>query len=423
MGVGRDMCGSTGFAGSVQLVDYDGLPVLVNYTTGAVVGLTRDGLQLCKCFISGQLARADFRAADVQLYTFLEDGGYLDESEFEGSDNSCMESAYLHVTQRCNLDCRGCYSRNTTRNRIPDPSLSMLERAVDGLSRCGVRRLIISGGEPFLREDLALLVDHAFAQHGIDNISILSNGLCIDDHALDALQETPAQIAVSFDGYSRDCEAFIRGEQRFDCLVSAVERIKRYGIPVHLIVTIHRKNYRDLAAYASLAEKLGTTFNYSIFTCGACNDGLRDLVPGDLELREIAKSLLQLGLSNAPMESGAGVALVAKKGCGAGIRTVSIDADGTIYPCHMFHAEEYALGNAFFGSIEDARRRLNATGFANYEPAETALCRDCSYVAFCAGGCRARAYGLHGDISALDPYCSLMKEFYRGLALRLRKMS
>ena len=44
---------------------------------------------------------------------------------------------------------------------------------------------------------------------------------------------------------------------------------------------------------------------------------------------------------------------------------------------------------------------------------ELAACADCDIRYLCGGGCRARAYFATGDVEARDPYCSLMRTFYR----------
>jgi MoaA/NifB/PqqE/SkfB family radical SAM enzyme len=45
--------------------------------------------------------------------------------------------------------------------------------------------------------------------------------------------------------------------------------------------------------------------------------------------------------------------------------------------------------------------------------AELGACADCDIRYLCGGGCRARAYFATGDVEARDPYCSLVRTFYR----------
>ena len=49
-----------------------------------------------------------------------------------------------------------------------------------------------------------------------------------------------------------------------------------------------------------------------------------------------------------------GPSLSVKKVCGAGCKTLSVDADGSVYPCHMLHVGQYRMGNAITGTVEEA---------------------------------------------------------------------
>ena len=44
---------------------------------------------------------------------------------------------------------------------------------------------------------------------------------------------------------------------------------------------------------------------------------------------------------------------------------------------------------------------------------DIAGCKVCEFKYLCGGGCRARAYLMHGSIQMPDPFCSMYKEFYK----------
>ena len=107
--------------------------------------------------------------------------GFTEEAEAGGCNH--LASAYLHVSNTCNLSCVGCYSADCNRNRAVDPSLDDLCHAIDVLACLGVTRLVISGGEPFLREDLPEIAQHAREQ-GMTSITVLTNGTHCGDEML-----------------------------------------------------------------------------------------------------------------------------------------------------------------------------------------------------------------------------------------------
>lgn len=409
------------FSRNATFIDFGGIPVIAQYSTGAVVGLTERGLDLCRQFASGELSYDFFKAEDPQLLTCIEDGGFLTTSS--GSQPRALRSAYLHVTQRCNLNCRGCYSNDSQRNNSKDAPAELIEHAIKELAVCGVQHLVISGGEPFLRSDLPRFVKYA-AQLGIQSIEIITNGLCVDDSTLEGIAGIVTRVAVSFDGYNDRDSSFLRGSQRFNLLTGAVRRIQEHDIHAHMVVTIHSKNAEDLRRYAELAKKLGASLNFSLFSCDFSDGSLADLIPSESQLKGIAHDLLVLGTSPSDelLTPGSAIALSVKKNCGAGETMVSIGADGTIYPCHMLQRKEFALGNAFYGTVGEALNCETAVMLQQYGANKAPYCKTCSFNPFCGGGCRARAFFKNGDIEGCDPYCSMYSSFYHNMGDLLKTL-
>ena len=161
--------------------DLRGIPVVGNTITGALVGLTPEGAALCDAMLERDVAGEDIPVECEELVSYLAVHGF--EEGAGASEVPRLSSAYLHVSNTCNLSCVGCYSADCNRNRAADPSLDDLCRAIDVLAHLGVTRLVISGGEPFLREDLAEVTQHARGQ-GMTNIAVLTNGTHCSDLSL-----------------------------------------------------------------------------------------------------------------------------------------------------------------------------------------------------------------------------------------------
>lgn len=391
------------------LFDYHGIPILGSKLTGNVIGLSADGLELCRRMAVTDIDPAEAAATDPALAAALEQGGFL-----EGAPKPApgAKSAYVHVTQRCNLRCLGCYSDGTGRNRLADPPVAALARAFETLAAWGAGSIIISGGEPFLRPDLPQICQAA-REAGIGHITVLSNGLALSPEALRAAAPFVDCISISFDGASADAPAHIRGKQSFDTLCAGLDAIAAAGMAPHIIATIHRLNTGDLEAYVRLSQQKGATLNFSLLSC-CTGDALAPLIHDGDSLRNLGRGMFALGevLPQAALDAPLSVNLALKDACGAGRGTLSLDADGTVYPCHMLHCPEFAFGNAFtddagrlFGS--EAARRFEALDFDSIGE-----CAACAYGPFCGGGCRARAFHSSGSLEAKDPFCTMICEFY-----------
>lgn len=139
------------FSDSVVMFDYAKFPILGNLATGAVIGLDSAEERVCRdAFEAGskELSTDDF---SPEFCSALSEGKFFREEH----DGNLSRSAYLHVTQRCNLNCVGCYSVNSKRNASPDLPLADIEVILTKLKGLNVDSLVISGGEPFFAERLA----------------------------------------------------------------------------------------------------------------------------------------------------------------------------------------------------------------------------------------------------------------------------
>lgn len=199
--------------------DLRGIPVVGNTITGALVGLTPEGAALCDAMLERDVAGEDIPVECEELVSYLTVHGF--EEGTGASEVPRLSSAYLHVSNTCNLSCVGCYSADCNHNRAVDPSLENLCHAIAVLAQLGVTRLVVSGGEPFLRRDLSDVAQHARGQ-GMTNIAVLTNGTHCSDKVLAKLAGNVDVVSVSFDGASPEAPACIRGEQLFDTLVDAV---------------------------------------------------------------------------------------------------------------------------------------------------------------------------------------------------------
>lgn len=377
------------------------VPVVGNTVTGAIVGLTSDGAQLCDRMLKQDVAEVAIQADCLELIEYLKMHGFL--ADQNDTLEPSIRSAYLHVTNFCNLDCVGCYSRNSARNRVEDPPLENLKHAVRLLSELGVEQLVISGGEPFIRGDLAE-VACAAKGYGVTKVVVLTNGtLCTREHLV-GLQGAVDTISVSFDGASAEDSAYVRGSQFFERLVSSVRNIKDLGIEAHILPTLHAKNIEDVPRYLALGEQLDATVGFSLLS--GRKKELGDLYFSESCLAHLAEIML---VNNASSGDDAAahattIGLKACVSCGAGRTGVSVAADGFVYPCHMLHHSTFCLGNAFCDSAEQLSGALKRFLLPTVD--EVDGCRDCNNRYLCGGGCRARAYAECCEIDARDPYCA-----------------
>ena len=410
-------------AGTV-LFSFHGIPILGSRITGDVIGLSPAGADLCKVMQNADVSRQAVDAVDPRLAGAFERGGFLAEKAKASSPSISPVMAYVHVTQNCNLTCYGCYSADEKRNCLPDAACEDFAIAFEKLASIGTREIIVSGGEPFLRDDLGCICANA-KEAGIEHITVISNGTRITASALESVAPYADCVSISFDGASADAPAYVRGAQRFDQLVEAVRLVKQSGMQAHIIPTIHRKNVADMPAYAALAESLGATINFSVLSCCTGNpDDPNDIAFDDCSLEALGEAVFNLG-SKTPtvmLDSPISVNLSIRKACGAGTTNLSVGADGTVYPCHMLHYEELSMGNIFKDNMMEIMLASVALTLSETTVETVEGCETCEYACFCGAGCRARAYAETKSLVAKDPFCPMTRRFYSRLGASLAEL-
>ncbi|NOZ93318.1 MAG: radical SAM protein [Acidobacteria bacterium] len=341
-----------------------------------------------------------------------------------------LEEVWLNLTNRCNLRCITCF-KDAGPAYKSELSTQELVDLIDQIPSLVTGRVILSGGEPLLREDVDLILE-ALAKRNLE-IFIITNGTLIDRSRAERLARLPHLVVqVSLDGSCPEVNDGIRGSGSFERALAGARNLAELGVDVRIYPTVTKLNIEDLPQLQRLYKTLrqdDRRFAFARFhPTGRGARHFRELYipPGEF-LKRIAR--MKLDGTRKPDDGTARRAFkdfiprrviygVRKVNCGLGSGTLSIDADGTVYPCHWLHDRQFAAGDLrrntlaeiYFASTPLRRfRDLRVDG-------QITACTNCDVRYLCGGGCRARALAFTGDIAGLDPECELMQTaFRRGL--------
>lgn len=145
----------------------------------------------------------------------------------------------LSTTDRCNLNCAGCYAKNL--RKLPGQEMS--EEKLRGLFKeardLGFSIILLAGGEPLVRKDL-LSVTKDFPEV---IFPLFTNGLLIDEPVLNELKRQRNVIPiVSIEGYEEDTDRR-RGMGVYDRLRSIMEKLDGKKLFYGVSLTVTRSNY------------------------------------------------------------------------------------------------------------------------------------------------------------------------------------
>jgi sulfatase maturation enzyme AslB (radical SAM superfamily) len=139
---------------------------------------------------------------------------FLLEEEFpppRGADrkDAPFQNLWIHVTNKCNLRCKHCHlsSGASFQDELTTEEIFSI---VSQAEQLGVKLLVVTGGEPLVREDILDILNYA-SEH-IDRVLLLTNGTLITDEIAEKLKEFKVDVQVSLDGAQQETQDFIRGK-------------------------------------------------------------------------------------------------------------------------------------------------------------------------------------------------------------------
>lgn len=317
-----------------------------------------------------------------------------------------------NLTKRCNLLCPHCYI-DAGAEKTEELTRQEARFVIDELSYLNTSlMLVLSGGEPMLREDIYDIVEYA-SQAGF--ITVMgSNGTLITMENIRMLKRAGLKgLGVSIDSTNSQRHDSFRGlEGAWEMSVSALRSAKEVGIETQMDVTLTDKNAGEIINFVEFGASLSVkAVNFFFLVC--TGRAMKTDITGykyESALRTIAElsrteKRLMVRARCAPHiyrllhEEGFSVP-EGTRGCLAGRHYMRIDTEGNITPCPYMPA---FIGNIRERSLTDIWENspyLELLRKGDYK----GRCGICEYTEIC-GGCRARAFVEKGDLMEEDSLC------------------
>ncbi len=164
----------------------------------------------------------------------------------------------ISVTDRCNLRCMYCMPPGGIDCKTPDEILSFEEisRVVKAASVLGIRKLRITGGEPLIRKDIALLVKKLKSIKGVDEIALTSNGIRLFESAHELKEAGLDRVNISLDSLVPERFEKITRGGKLASVLKGIDILFSIGlVPIKInMVLLNGFNVDEIAAFAELTR-------------------------------------------------------------------------------------------------------------------------------------------------------------------------
>jgi radical SAM protein with 4Fe4S-binding SPASM domain len=328
-----------------------------------------------------------------------------------------------NVTRRCNLSCQHCYLPAVASKKgsaIPSSELTTREalQFIDQLAQVNPEAmLILTGGEPLLREDIFELSSHAYQKGML--VVMGTNGLLINDATARTLKQNGVSgVSISLDSATPEVHDSVRSHDgAWEGAVAAVRSCRSADLSVQINTVVTSRNYDAIPEIITLSQTLGATvFSPFFLVCTGNGEKMTDISP--LQYEMLLSRIAQTGGKHQDVMvrsrcaptirrilydmDPASILLKMDSGrCLAGISYCRVSPEGEVTPCPYMPVSAGNIRERPFKDIWEHSGLLKALK----NPDLKGKCRDCSYRKLC-GGCRARAFAACGDYLAEDPWCS-----------------
>ncbi|GAB4488412.1 MAG: hypothetical protein Fur0016_00840 [Anaerolineales bacterium] len=344
-------------------------------------------------------------------------------------------TAWLHLTDRCNLRCDYCYLPHRPQTmpvKVAIQAVETLFSLAQNHHYPGLK-LKYAGGEPLLRFDLLQEI-HAHAMQTAQRARIrleavlLTNGTLLSEEHIFYLLHNQIRLMISLDGVGpwHDIQRHYAGRRpSFRQVEHAIERALAHGLVPHISLTLSEKNLPGLPQSIRWLLERNLPFSLNFYRENDCASAVRALDVSSPQTQSALEETFALLEAQPPRHSLLG-ALTDRASftashlhpCGAGRDYLVIRPDGQIAKCQM---EIHLPVTSLHAADPLLELRQTPQGLQNPPVTQKPDCPQCQWHAYCAGGCPLLAKRLTGSFNSRSPYCELYQFIFPRL-LRLEAL-
>lgn len=332
---------------------------------------------------------------------------------------------YMIMSEQCNLACKYCFLGNNDGDKrsnflLENMSVETAEKAINFFIRqikeSGLDMeenkpvLIFYGGEPLMNFDVLEYVAKRInelrnEERCICNIemSMVTNGLLLDEARISRLHELGVSIAISIDGFTEEANSMrvdLAGTPVFSRILGKLDLCKKMGVDVSLSVTLSEETIKSTKDILKLIDAYGIkAFGFNIMMSSdtfvlpqSYNEAAAQFIIDEfIELRErgIYEDRMMRKLKSFSK------AQVYFSDCAATMGAqIVIAPNGQVGICHgCLHDKQY-----FIAHINDddfvAVKDDSFIEWSQLTPINHEECLDCPALGICGGGCPVNAMHL-----------------------------
>jgi GTP 3',8-cyclase len=220
-------------------------------------------------------------------------GDLLMSTPLQDSYHRRIDYLRLSVTDRCNLRCTYCMPAEGIPRLSHGDILNYEEilRLVSIVTRMGITKIRITGGEPLVRKDILFLCANIAATPGLRSLSLTTNGLLLSQFARGLFVAGIKRINISLDTLKPEKYAAITRRDCFEQVWRGIRSVQETGFaPIKLNAVIMQGiNDDEIEDLACLTYHYPFEVRFIEFMPFQSDDGHNRFVSADDILERLAQ--------------------------------------------------------------------------------------------------------------------------------------
>lgn len=348
-----------------------------------------------------------------------------------------ISSAFLVLTQQCNLGCKYCFVVQKPKAMTLNTAIDAVEFLAKNAKETNEKPSInYFGGEPLLMWDEIIVPLTLYIRRKYENnfeLSMTTNGILLDEEKLEFMRQHNIGFMVSIDGdrktqeLNRPCK---NGSSSFEILAPKIPMFLKYNPNMTFRATVDHDNVTEYFANHKFAMDNGYTntfFIVNVFSKWSQEE--KDEL--ERQIQKTAEYYLEQitagkNISFNPFHSmfnkierikeaeetnsfrTAGEGLLAYGRCGLGAsKFASIGTDGKLYSCQEMcdnddSGKDFIIGD-IYNSTDNKKRMeiINKFDIKKVHSTEDMKCETCPFNYVCDGACTINNYFANGDLNIM----------------------
>ncbi len=341
----------------------------------------------------------------------------------------------------CNMRCKYCFYIDEMNKRdLPSYGMMSEETLYQVISKSlayaqGQCTIAFQGGEPTLAgvafyEKVVQFVETCNVNACTVHYAIQTNGYCLEPEWFPFLKKHKFLVGVSLDGPEEIHDQYrvdAKGNGTFHRVMETIQQLKEYEIDFNILTVVHaetvskvnqlynffKRNQLPYQQYIECLDPIGevpgqqpyslTPELYGTFLIALFKKWYKDMAAGTYVYNRYFENLLGILVRKQPESC-------AMSGrCGD---YLTVEADGSVYPCDFYVLDEWKMGNFCSDTILEMTQRRGELQFVEASIPVPASCKACKWYPLCRNGCRRNCEPSTTEQRAVNYFCSAYKQFF-----------